>query len=95
MEKTAGGTLVHRLSRISVGQTAKVLGLLYALIAVIFVPILYVATTVSPEEDSFGIGIAVMIPILYGLLGYVMTALGCALYNWVAGKVGGIEFSLD
>ena len=87
--------MVHRLSRISVGQTAKVLGLLYGLIAVIFVPILYVATTVSPEEDSFGIGVAVMIPILYGLLGYVFTVLGCALYNWVAGKVGGIEFSLD
>jgi hypothetical protein len=87
--------MVHRLSRFSVGQTAKVLGLLYALIAVILAPLLYLATMQSPEEDRFSAGLALAFPILYGLFGFVFTAIGCALYNWVAGKVGGIEVTLD
>lgn len=87
--------MVQRLSRFSVGQTAKVIGLLYGLIAVIFIPILYLINEMSPQKDSFGLGVVLLLPVLYGLFGYVFTAIGCALYNWVAGKVGGIEFSLD
>jgi len=33
--------------------------------------------------------------VLYGFFGFVFTAIGCALYNWVAGMVGGIEIKLD
>lgn len=87
--------MVHRLSRFSVGQTAKVLGLLYALMALIFVPFLLLATRLSPEDDRFGVGFALAFPIIYGLIGFIFTAIGCALYNWIAGKVGGIEINLD
>lgn len=87
--------MVQRLSRFSVGQTAKVLGLLYGLMGLIFVPFFLIATMFSSGEESFGIGFALALPILYGLLGFVFTAIGCALYNWVARKVGGIEVSLD
>ena len=31
---------------------------------------------------------------LYGLLGWIFTAIFCALYNWVAGFTGGVEFEL-
>jgi len=31
----------------------------------------------------------------YGICGFVFTAIGCALYNWAAGMVGGIEVTLD
>lgn len=77
------------------GQTAKVLGLLYALMGLIFVPFLLVATMFSPNEGNFGIGFALALPVLYGLAGFIFTAIGCALYNWVAGMVGGIEIKLD
>jgi hypothetical protein len=87
--------MVQRLSRFSIGQTAKVLGLLYGLMGLIFVPFFLIVTMLSPGEESFGIGFALALPILYGLLGFVFTAIGCALYNWVARKVGGIELSLD
>lgn len=87
--------MVQRLSRFSIGQTAKVLGLLYGLMGLIFVPFLLIATMFSSGEESIGIGLALALPILYGLLGFVFTAIGCALYNWVARKVGGIELSLD
>src|SRR3989441_9388970 len=32
---------------------------------------------------------------LYGIIGFVCTAIGCALYNFVARLVGGIEIQLD
>jgi uncharacterized membrane protein (DUF485 family) len=87
--------MVQRLSRFSVGQTAKVLGLLYGLMGLIALPFFLIVTMLSPGEESVGVGFALALPILYGLLGFVFTAIGCALYNWVAGKVGGIEVSLD
>jgi hypothetical protein len=87
--------MVQRLSRFSIGQTAKVAGLLYGLMALIFVPIFLLATMFSPNDFGFGVGFALALPILYGVMGFIFTAIGCALYNWVAGKVGGIEVSLD
>ena len=54
------------------------------------------ASMFSPHRDGdLGIGFALALPVLYGLLGFVFTAIGCALYNWVAGMVGGIEVQLD
>ena len=87
--------MVQRLSRFSVGQTAKVLGILYGLMGLIALPIFLLISMVSPSEDAPSVGFALVIPILYGLLGFVFTAIACAVYNWVAGKVGGIEVTLD
>ena len=87
--------MVQRLSRFSVGQTAKVLGLLYGLMGLIALPFLLIIPMASPGEDAPGVGFVLAIPILYGILGFVFTAIGCALYNWVARKVGGVEVTLD
>ena len=86
----------QRVRRFGVGQTAKVAGVLYALMGLIAVPILLVATLVAPDETGvgFGIGFALLLPLLYGLLGFVFTALGCIIYNLVAGWVGGIEIEI-
>jgi hypothetical protein len=87
--------VVQRLSRFSIGQTAKVLGLLYALMGLIFDPFLLFAAMAAPKEAGFGVGLALALPVLYGLAGFIFTAIGCALYNWVADMVGGIEIKLD
>jgi hypothetical protein len=42
-------------------------------------------------EAFFGIGAIVILPILYGCLGFVVTLLMAWLYNVAAGLVGGIE----
>ena len=88
--------MVQRLSSFSVGQTAKVLGVLYGLMGLIFVPFFLLVAMFSPQrEGDLGIGFALALPVLYGVMGFVFTAIGCALYNWVAGMVGGIEIKLD
>ena len=87
--------MVQRLRRLSIGQTDKVLGVLYALIGLVFAPFLILAALIAPDLAGFGIGFAIGMPILYGICGFLFTAIGCALYNWVARMVGGIEVTLD
>jgi hypothetical protein len=84
----------QRIRRFGVGQTAKVVGILYLLIGLLLAPIFLFAATFAPEQSGFGIGLAIAIPILYGCAGFVGAAIGCLIYNLVAGWVGGIEVEL-
>ena len=84
----------QRVRRFGVGQTAKVFGILYALIGLVAAPIFLVAALLAPGEVGFGVGFAVLLPLCYGLLGFVTTAIGCFVYNLVAGWVGGIEIEI-
>jgi predicted Co/Zn/Cd cation transporter (cation efflux family) len=87
--------MVQRVRRFSIAQTAKVIGLLYAVMGLIFLPIFVIVALAAPREAGFGIGFALVLPILYGVMGFIVAAIGCALYNWVAGMVGGVEVELD
>ena len=87
--------MVQRLNRFSVGQTAKVLGVLYGLMGLIFLPFFLLAAVYAPGETTFGVGFAIALPVIYGVCGFIFAAIGCALYNLVAGRVGGIEVQLD
>ena len=81
----------QQIRRFGIGQTAKVVGVLYALVGVFLLPIFLVISVFSPRQDGFGSGFAMALPIIYGAMGFVATAIGCAVYNAVAGWVGGIE----
>jgi hypothetical protein len=61
----------------------------------VFVPVFLLAAMFSPRETGFGTGLAVALPILYGVMGFIFTAIACAIYNFVAGFVGGIEVELE
>jgi hypothetical protein len=85
----------QQIRRFGIGQTAKVVAVLYALMGLVFVPVILVAAMFTPKETGFGTGFALVLPIFYGIAGFIFTAIGCALYNLVAGWVGGIEVELD
>ena len=85
----------QQIRRFDIGQTAKVVGVLYGLMGLVFVPIFFIAAMVAPKQSGFGTGFALALPIIYGIAGFIFTAIGCALYNLVAGWVGGIEVELD
>ena len=42
-----------------------------------------------------GIGMVIFLPIMYGVIGFVAGAIGAAVYNLVAGFVGGIEIEVE
>jgi hypothetical protein len=84
----------QQIRRFGVLQTAKVVGTLYALLGLVFVPVLLIMSMVAPDRTGMGPGFALVMPVLYGVLGFVFAAISCAIYNVVAGLVGGIEVEL-
>ena len=88
--------MAQRIKRFSIGQSAKFLGVLYALFGLIFVPFFLLIDMFAPEgTGGFGTLFAVGMPVMYGAFGLICGAIGAALYNLVAGWVGGIEVDLE
>ena len=53
----------------------------------------------SPFSEGFGYlfgtGAILSFPIFYGIMGFVFGYLGAAIYNWIAGHIGGIEMEFE
>ncbi len=58
---------------------------------------LFASGSGSAEELPivFGALAPIALPILYGFMGYVMGALVAVVYNFIAKRVGGIEFETE
>ncbi len=91
------------LKSIGVRSAAKFAGLLYGLMGLIFgavltlVSLIGVSTGQTPGIQGLllGAGSIIVLPILYGVMGYIMMAVMAALFNLVAGWTGGIEMSFE
>lgn len=94
---------MFRIRRFGVIRTANVAAFLYVVvIAIIVVPLAVIVALVAPGSGVVGNAGAVAIllvgllaAVLYGLLGWVFTAIACLLYNLAAGMIGGIEVQLE
>ena len=53
------------------------------------------ATTGGVSSVVIGIGMMIGIPIFYGVLGFIMGAIGALVYNALAGTIGGVKFELE
>ena len=78
-----------------------VFGVIYGLILIVFGAAI---SALGPGSDATAggvstvvMGIAMMIglPLVYGVMGFVMGAIGALIYNGVAGIIGGIKFELE
>jgi hypothetical protein len=49
----------------------------------------------SPLAGIFGVGFAVPMPLIYGVMGFVMGAIGGLLYNLFARWAGGFELEME
>jgi hypothetical protein len=84
----------YELRRFGVLETARVLGILYAILGLLLAPLFALGSIAAPREGGFGLVFALLLPAVYGILGFVMTIIAAALYNWIAGWVGGIAFEI-
>jgi hypothetical protein len=89
--------VAQRITRFSIGQSAKFLGVLYLLFGLLFVPFFLLIGMFAPEGQGFpfGMAFAIAMPVMYGVFGVIGGAIGALLYNLVAGWVGGIEVELN
>jgi hypothetical protein len=85
----------QQIRKFSVGQTAKTVAVVYGVLGLVIVPFLLIGSILSPKDAGIGVGFALLIPILYAVVGFIGTALACAIYNLVANWVGGIEVELE
>ena len=93
---------MYELKSVDVMSCAKIAGVFYFCLTLLFIPIVLVMLVTSagspqPYSPLGAIGLvllAIFAPVLYGLLGFVFGAITAWLYNVTAKWVGGIRLNL-
>ena len=85
-----------QLTRIAPLRAGIVLATLYGLLSLIIVPFFLLAAVFggrsgSPLPAIFGVGFAIMMPVMYAAVGFVGGLISAALYNVIAHFTGGFE----
>lgn len=93
------------IKRVGPVSFAKVSGFLYALIGLIVGGILSLVAMAGGFASEaagaaglgaiIGVGAVIVLPIMYGLMGFVATLIAAWLYNVAAGLVGGVEVDIQ
>jgi len=84
----------HRITHLSVHQCSLTLAFLYCVFGFIYIPLGYLIDSASPPDERLGL-FWLAAPLVMGVIGYIGAALACALYNFIASKTGGVEFTLS
>ena len=86
------------IRRVGALSCAKVVGLVYLILGIVFGACLslismlgFAGGTNSVLQGMFGAAAIVVLPIFYGLLGFLGTLIMTSLFNLVVGITGGIE----
>jgi hypothetical protein len=95
------------LKSVGVLSCAKLMGVMYAAMGLIFgafVSLFSVLGAVVAQQEQganalgavvFGVGSVIFLPIIYGIMGFIGGIISAAIYNVVAGVVGGEELNLE
>ncbi len=79
------------------------LALLYGIMGLIFCPFLLLASLFSSHAGSpqragilaLGTGFALLLPFLYGAMGFIGGVISAFIYNIIAKWIGGIEVEVE
>ena len=91
------------IRRIEPGSAAKVGGTLYALIGLLIGTLLSVAGLAgmgiggrgSAFSGLFGVGAVVILPLVYGGIGFIGMYIMASLYNLISKWVGGLNIEVE
>ena len=81
-----------QIVNVSIAQTAKVAAALYFVISLPLVAIMMLTTLVT-GQGGIGMFFMILLPVFYVIFGFIFTAIAAWLYNLVAARIGGIEFT--
>ena len=92
---------MYRIRRFAIVQTATTVAAIYVFVIALFaIPAAIIVGLAASNDNgsASALGLlffALIAAAIYGLIFWVITAIGCALYNLVAGWVGGIQLQID
>lgn len=95
--------IVKRVGPLSMGKISFVVYAVIGLIIGAIVALLALFGAALGDAGSsgpflgmaLGVGAIIILPIFYGLLGFLAGLIGAAIYNVAAGMVGGVEVDLQ
>jgi hypothetical protein len=97
----------RRLKYINPLSLGKILGILFGCLGLLFLPFFFLFIFLGPFLRHaagrpvnalpmiFGTGMALCLPIFYGVLGFLQGVIGAAIYNLLARWIGGIEVEVE
>ena len=91
------------LQRIAPLQAGKIFGALYGLLSLLFIPmmILFMGAAALAGGKPVGppmfvaVGMMVLAPLFYALMGFITGLIGAWVYNLLAGWMGGFELEFQ
>lgn len=91
MSASVSKTATYRIVRISLLQTTKIVTVMWALAGI---PYAFFAQFPTWIPYGYRAWIMVVFPLLYGLLGCVLTLVSAGVYNLVAPRLGGLVYTV-
>lgn len=94
---------MHIVKSVGVLSVARIMGMIYGCLGLIFAPFFLLFGLIgslagqqkTPFAGAIGIVLALMMPVLYGVMGFISGAIGGLLYNAFARWVGGFELEME
>lgn len=90
------------IKKIGVESAGKIFGLLYAVIGLIVGIIMSLISLVTVPSEGvggvsaiLGMSAIIIIPLIYGIIGFAGGAMVAFLYNLIADRIGGIEVETE
>lgn len=101
--RSFGSSSKKRLKSISPLKAGIVLGALYVLMTLvmllIFAPFFLLGVSTSnvgfPESIGTGIGVLIIAPVMYGIVGFIGGVICAWIYNFVAKLTGGLVVTVE
>jgi hypothetical protein len=96
---------MHVIKSVKVLSVARIMGALYGALGLLFLPFILLmglASSLMPNQHGqnafglfFSLFFGVLAPVIYGVMGFLVGALGAFLYNLFAKWIGGIEVQVQ
>jgi len=88
-----------QLTHIAPLRAGIVLGVLYGILSLVIAPFFLLAAVFGSKSGTafpaiFGVGFAIMLPVIYAVIGFIGGIIAAAIYNLVAKWTGGLEFEV-
>ena len=81
----------RQITRVSVGQTSKVIASIYFVVAVVIAIIAFI-TVSATGSTAYSPMLILLFPVIYGIIIWLVFALMLSVYNMIAARLGGVEF---